>query len=236
MGPNRYNIVPIVEGHGEVDAVPILLDRWFKHRKYLNFQTSKYVVRAPKSAIVASLDEERELGIELYIRRALMQSKKPDGILVLIDADDECIARRGRPHEQQLGPELLARALSEASHIPIGVVVADREFEAWYLAAHMRLKQLGFFDPEVRFRAGFDFARPRDCKGQVGRCVGHKYSETADQKKIATLISFRSYMCKHCPSFAKLIRDLERITQQARRNRRAQLRQSRKTQMASEGA
>ena len=34
----RYVIVPIVEGHGEVQAVPILIQRWLQHRRFhLNF-------------------------------------------------------------------------------------------------------------------------------------------------------------------------------------------------------
>ncbi|MGB0067845.1 MAG: hypothetical protein WBQ11_07350 [Isosphaeraceae bacterium] len=34
----RYVIVPIVEGHGEVQAVPILIQRWLQHRRlHLNF-------------------------------------------------------------------------------------------------------------------------------------------------------------------------------------------------------
>ena len=30
----RYVIVPIVEGHGEVGAVPVLLNRWLRHRNF----------------------------------------------------------------------------------------------------------------------------------------------------------------------------------------------------------
>lgn len=35
----RYTIVPIVEGHGEVYAVPIILRRWFDFRRFRNFDT-----------------------------------------------------------------------------------------------------------------------------------------------------------------------------------------------------
>lgn len=34
----RYRILAIVEGHGEVRAVPVLLRRWFKHRGFGNFE------------------------------------------------------------------------------------------------------------------------------------------------------------------------------------------------------
>jgi hypothetical protein len=220
MSSNRFNIVPIVEGHGEVDAVPILLNRWFAHRNFKNFGTPRSAVRAPKSSIIAPLNEEREIGIELYIRRAIMQIPKPDGILVLIDSDDECIARKHLPGDQQIGPELLRRAVTEASHIPIGVVLANREFEAWYLAAHRRLKARGQFVVGERFPSGFDFENPRDCKGRVEKCLGRRYSETADQKELVKHLGFGSYMGKYCRSFNKLLRDLERIALTARRNRK----------------
>ncbi|MEM7557949.1 MAG: DUF4276 family protein [Planctomycetota bacterium] len=218
--------MPIVEGHGEVDAVPELLTQWFRHRRFYNFDATKLAMRAPKSSMIAPFDPVRENGIELYVRRAA--ARRPDGIIVMLDSDDECRARVGRPPEQQLGPELLQRAVTEVGHIPIGVVVADREFEAWYLAAHMRFKAKGHFDPEVRFPANFNFEQPRDCKGRVSECIGRKYSETADQKELAKHIGFGSYMGRHCRSFAKLIRDLERVTQHARRNRRIELRRNRK--------
>ena len=35
---SKYVIVPIVEGHGEVAAVPILLERWLHFRRYFNVQ------------------------------------------------------------------------------------------------------------------------------------------------------------------------------------------------------
>ena len=226
QGQNRYTIVPIVEGHGEVTAVPELLTQWFKHRRFYNFEATKLSIRAPKDSMLAPFDLVRENGIELYVRRAA--ARRPDGIIVMLDSDDECRKRVGRPPEEQLGPELLQRAVNEVGHIPIGVVVADREFEAWYLAAHMRFKTQGHFDPEVRFPVDFDFEQPRDCKGYVSKFIGWKYSETADQKELAKHIGFGSYMGRHCRSFAKLMRDLERVTQNARRNRRIELRRKRK--------
>lgn len=49
-------------------------------------------------------------------------------VLVLIDAEEKdfCPAKKG--------PELLERAKSAASHIPIGLVLVKLEFEAWFLA------------------------------------------------------------------------------------------------------
>ena len=49
------------------------------------------------------------------------------GVLVLLDADDDCPAA--------LGPALLERARAARSDVPISVVLANREFEAWFIAA-----------------------------------------------------------------------------------------------------
>lgn len=218
----RYKIVPIVEGDGEVQAVPILINRWFEFRRFLNFDTPHVAVRAHKGSLTCAYDPADGSGIEYYVTRAA--AARPDGILVILDADDDCNARRGRPANEQLGPELLQRAKDVAGHIPLGVVVANREFEAWFLAGYRRLKHQEYFLKEVRFPPGFDVEGPRDCKGRVGECMGRKYSPTADQKVLARGIGFKAYMGRHSRSFRKLLRDLERIAREARRARRERAR------------
>ena len=210
----RYTIVPIVEGHGEVHAVPIILRRWFRFRRFLNFDTLDLAVRAHHGSLICAHDPDREQGIECYVARAA--ARRPDAILVILDADDVCIERRGRPAHEQLGPELLLRARSVIPHVPVAVVVANREFEAWYLASYRRLKQRTLFSEDLRFEPGFDVERPRDCKGRVSQCIGRRYSPTADQKVLAEHIGFRAYMGRYSPSFGKLLRDLERIAHEAR--------------------
>ena len=44
---DRFRILAIVEGHGEVRAVPALLRRWFQHRRFRNFETPSLAIRAP---------------------------------------------------------------------------------------------------------------------------------------------------------------------------------------------
>jgi hypothetical protein len=50
--------------------------------------------------------------------------------------------------------------------------------------------------------------------------MGRAYSPTADQKEFAQGITFRMYMRKKSGSFDKLVRELERLTAQARWRRR----------------
>jgi len=195
-----------------------MLNNWFKHRRFFNFTTPDLAVRAHQASLLCDYDSESERGIEHYLDLAMRG--RPDAILVMFDADDECIARQSKKPYQPLGPELLRRAKNHLPHIPISVVVANREFEAWYLAAYRRFKNRGHFQPDIKFAAGFDVESPRDCKGHVSTCMGRKYSETADQKILTEHLGFGSYMSTYSPSFRKLLKDLDWLTQQVRRIRR----------------
>ena len=50
---NKYRIIAIVEGYGEVEAVPIMLTNWFKHRRFHNFETSRS--RGPRASGISPL-------------------------------------------------------------------------------------------------------------------------------------------------------------------------------------
>ena len=126
MSRHKYLITPVVEGHGEVEAVPALLDSWFRFRRFTNFRSLDKAVRTPGAkALLAPYDRERQLGIEHYVR--LAAGSRPDAILVILDADDECDDRMTRNPYRPLGPELLERAIDVIPHIPVAVVVANHD-------------------------------------------------------------------------------------------------------------
>ena len=112
-------IVPIVEGHGEVSAVPVLLRR-LAAATGANVEVSR-PIRQPKGRLVKESELRRAVAL------AAKQTGTDDGILVLLDADSDCPA--------QFGPQLLAWARAERGDRRIAVVLANREFEAWFLAA-----------------------------------------------------------------------------------------------------
>ena len=71
---DRYRILAIVEGHGEVRAVPALLRRWFQHRRFRNFETPSQAIRAPGAgALKCAHDAVEDLGIESFVEVALAQ-------------------------------------------------------------------------------------------------------------------------------------------------------------------
>src|SRR5690606_41542582 len=113
-------VVPIVEGHGDVQAVPVLIRRIAAHCRY---QTPNVLrpVRVPRQKLVKPGEFERA------VQLAMLKGGPDGGILVLVDAEDDCPA--------QLGPSFVLRAKAVRRNVPIAVVLAKHEFEAWFLAA-----------------------------------------------------------------------------------------------------
>lgn len=206
-------LVTIVEGYGEARAVPVLTYRWLDRSSLAGeFFVPDLAINAKGCGnLRAPHDPRSHRGIEHYVLRALRA--RPDAILAILDADDECIRR---PPERKLGPELLARAQSVAGGVPVGVVVANREFEAWFLADLAALRRAGVVpegeipdDPEAR--AG--------CKAAMGRLLGEAYEPAIHQPELARALTFSTEARATSPSYDKLVRELERLTAEARKRR-----------------
>jgi len=214
-------IVPIVEGHGEVGAVPVLLRRWLAHRGFgRQFDVPSRAIRAcGAGALKAPFDPRRHVGVEHYMRWAL--AARPAGVLILLDVDDEC---RQRTPENPLGPELLERARDVAGKVPVSVVVANREYEAWFLASLSRLRHEGHFIAGARLEDPLEPEQPRDCKGRIAALLGRRYEETVDQAELTGSLSFSPGTRRRSPSFDKLLRELEDLARMARQRRRARCR------------
>jgi hypothetical protein len=215
-----YLILAIVEGHGEQKAVPLLLRRWFKHRRFRNFETRDLAIRAAGAgALKCPYDPIQGTGIEYYIE--LAASEQPDGILVMLDADDECLERAKDRRRLGLGPELLQRARRVAPHVPIEVVVANREFEVWFLAALDTLRRVGALPREKRWEKSIaDIESIRDCKKPLAYMLGRPYEETTDQTDFTGALPFTATMARRSRSYRKLMDALQALTQAARGSRR----------------
>ena len=80
-------IQPVVEGHGEVEAVPILLRRLIAEAQAWRIQAGKSI-RRTRHQLVHEPELERSVHIAL---------EQPDcgAILILFDGDDDCPAELG---------------------------------------------------------------------------------------------------------------------------------------------
>lgn len=207
-------IVPIVEGHGEEKAVPLLLRRWLRHRGFDKFfDVPDYAVNAKGCGkLKAAYNRVRHLGIEHYIKAA--QGFHPDAIIVIIDSDDECYKRTPG---NGLGPELLARARRFAPNLPLAVVVANPEYEAWFLASLTCIRAAGLLPKHSsRIRGILEPESSTGCKGLIEYILCCPYEETVHQLELTRGLTFSPRAKLRCPSYGKLLRDLERLCREAR--------------------
>lgn len=188
-------IASIVEGHGEVTALPKLL-----HRIAAELGVPAPLTLPPMRVSRGKITQDS--GIERAVAAEALRVPGKGGVLVLLDADDDCPAR--------IGPDLLARAVAVRPDKQVAVVLANREFEAWFLAAAPSLAgQFGF---PAGFSRPTDSEAPRDCKGLLtkARPKGQPYKETVDQAQLASAIDLQMAR-DHSSSFGKFYREVSRL-------------------------
>ena len=198
---DRLLIAPIVEGHGEVQAIRILIERiWTELLGSDSPIDILRPIRKPRSLLPKPGELERAVrlaGLKLKERLGPGDSAL---ILVLLDANSDapCL----------LGPELLQRARQD-TRVEIVCVLANVEYETWFVAAADSLREY--------LEIGQDETppgKPEETKSGKGwiqaRFRGVKYSETVDQPAMTACMDLAS--CRErSPSFDKLCRDLAKM-------------------------
>lgn len=166
----RNRLVTIVEGHGEVQSVPLLLRRMaelFYPGRYIDIPRP---IRVGRDKF---LHDTREFKRQLTLAAA--KAAKSGCVLVLLDADDDCPA--------QLGPQTQERVAQTLPRCPARVVLAHREFESWLIAAADSLA--GFRGLPADLIAPADPERGRDAKGWIGQRMGN-YDSRVDQPALTS--------------------------------------------------
>jgi hypothetical protein len=162
-------VASIVEGDGEVAAVPVLL------RRIAAWLTPQTTVRLP-TPIRVRRDRflRRDEEFRKYVLLASAKAGEVGWVLILLDADDDCPAT--------LGPSIAERAKALVGHERVSVVLPMREFEAWFIASARSLDgKRGFVvdavpaDPEL----------PRNAKGWLNERMQNGYREVTDQPAFA---------------------------------------------------
>ena len=190
MSPVR--IIPIVEGHGECDAVPVLI-----RRIALDIDPGLVPdVLKPLRVPAAKLQKPDEL--DRTIQLAALKLRGSGGILILIDCDDDCPAETGQA--------LLERARCIRRDIPISVVLAKREYEAWFIAAADSLKSKRSLPDTLS--SPDDPESIRGAKEWLSRHMptGVRYSETTDQAALTAV--FDMQVARRVDSFDKCYREI----------------------------
>jgi hypothetical protein len=193
-------IACIVEGEGEEQALPVLVRRIVSEidaSLYVHVFTA-FVRSRPR------LVKQHELArdVDLAARRLTA----PGAILVVLDADDDCPAT--------LGPRLLGWARAARNDIPVAVTVANREYEAWFMASAESLR--GHRGLAANLSPPADPEAIRGAKEWLTAhmLMGQPYSPTIHQASFSQMMSLD--MARTAASFRKLYRDVERLVDELR--------------------
>lgn len=177
-------IVPIVEGDGDVKAVPVLLRRILAHLERYDWG----VAHAKKAGSLPVLTKR----LQEFLRYAQLE---PDAgaVLILLDLDDGC----PKSEAQRLAREI--RRLSP--QLPVAIVFAHREYETWFLASITSIVQHQLVVPPGNVET------IRGAKEKLEKYL-KSYKETVDQEKLSSRIDL--YLAeKNSRSFRRLLHAVE---------------------------
>lgn len=186
-------LAAVVEGHGEVQAVPVLLRR-------IATELGCSVL-VPRPVRIKRNRVGRAGELERAVNLASRDAGADGSVLVLLDSDRDCPA--------QLAPRLARRAEAVRPGGVVRVVLAKSEYESWFLAAAGSIageREIGKSvvpppDPESI----------RDAKGWISSRMppGRSYRPTLDQAALTAAINLAA--ARTAPSFDKLWREVAEL-------------------------
>ncbi|MEO8658450.1 MAG: DUF4276 family protein [Bryobacteraceae bacterium] len=191
MPDSVVNFAFVIEGEGEVAAMPLLV------RRICHELLGVFAVRTARPVRVTKAKLIRSGELERAIRLARSTNPAHGPVLVVLDADDDCPAL--------LGPSLKSRTQSGDT----AIVIPKYEFETWFLTAAASLAgrrglREGLVprpDPEM----------VRGAKEWLTRNMvpGRTYSPAIDQAALVAGMDLN--IARSCRSFERLCREIERL-------------------------
>lgn len=190
-------VAMVVEGHGEVQAAPVLVRRIATELGH--------GVQVPRPVRIRRNRVDRAGELERAVELASRDAGEAGLILVLLDADMDCPAK--------LAPALAIRAEAVQPDGMVRVVLAKTEFESWFLAAAASIAGRRGIAESVAPPA--DPEAIRDAKGVISSWMpdNRSYRPSRDQAALAAV--FDLHDARSAPSFDKLWRDVEALLQAA---------------------
>ena len=147
-----------------------------------------------------------ERSVDLAGRKLLGQG----GILIVLDCDWD----NGCPATD--GPALLSRAMDVRNDLPIAVVLAKKEFEAWFLAAAESLRGKHSLPNDLESPVEPEAIRGAKEWLTDKMPYGRSYAETTDQPAFTAI--FDMSMARRADSFDKCYRSIESMLRQLHRS------------------
>ncbi len=187
-------IVPIVEGPGDMEALPILLRRLL-HERYQRYEVE---IARPKNAHGSGkLVKELE--------RFLAYAATTPGcgsFLVLIDADEKC--------PKEMAESLAVRSKALGLDKPAAIVCAKSEFETWFLASLDTIRGRAAISETARFTGVIESLRGAKEWLSDQMPPDRTYKETVDQPSLTPFIDL-SLAHLNSRSFRRLCHAVEQL-------------------------
>jgi Domain of unknown function (DUF4276) len=190
-------IVPIVEGDGEVAALPILLRRLCEWKFSGTHVEIARPIRVRKDQFL-----NREPEFNRHIQLACSKAGENGCVFTLLDADDDCPV--------SLAADIQTRALLINATQHFATIIANREYEAWLVAAAPSINGKRGFSLPASDQSYLNPEMPRNAKGWIReRLSSASYRETLDQPAFTAEIDLQ-LAHTNSRSFRKLCAELDR--------------------------
>ena len=194
-------IMALVEGQGDELAVPTLID------KILN-DLNRWDWYPGRPTRVRSLGKLRK-ELRWYLSRTAKR-KNCAALLILLDSDDSCPKEEAQKLAEEIRPLNLP--------VPVAIVFANREYEAWFLASLASIA--GHYGLPANVVYEGDVATI-DAKGWLkARMEQNKeYTPTSHQKRFTSLIDIE-LAHENSRSFQRLYHAIEQLLEAADKGER----------------
>ena len=185
-------VVPVVEGHGDAAAVPVLLRRLVDAAKAWNEVQIDQPIRCNRSQLV------KEVELKKRVRLARLRDNC-SAVLIIFDSDDDCPV--------ELAAQVREWAVESAGPM-CEVVLAKREYEAWFLATVESLRTHHSVRSDAQSHP--DPESPRGAKAILEAMMHISYSERTHQPAFSAMFCMAAAYAR-CRSFRKLIGSFGRL-------------------------
>lgn len=187
--------VPIVEGQGEVQALPNLL-----HRIAQTVSADVLIrVNPPIRVKASSFLRDKDYFYRQVTLAGAKAAQSQGHVLILLDCEDDCPAT--------LGPELLQRAQAIRNDVSFVVCLAYREYETWFITAARSLQGCCGLTPDLE--PPRDPEAVRGAKEWLSRRMPYPYDPIVHQLDLTR--AFDLQLAQANRSFQRLVQKIEMI-------------------------
>ena len=221
---NRKRLVIFVEGDGDVQAAPTLVERLLQELTPWEWMIVDHVpfrVRGVESLT----GRKNAVNWTRFLAAACRSRPNLGAVLLLLDGDTEKV----QTHEGKLIPfcakdvahglAQAARAVGAGEKFSVAVVFARQEYESWLIAGVESLAGKPLPDGRSGIRAGTTpptgdlESAPRDAKGWLSRKMATGYKETLDQQHLTKMVDVSLIRARNLRSFRRLESGLRQLVE-----------------------